>query len=46
MIQHDSEIFYGIYNTINEHNQRQTQYLLLILNYSDIYFSVNLKVIL
>ena len=23
MIQHDSDIFYDIYNTINEHNERQ-----------------------
>ena len=46
MIQHDSELFHDIHNTINEHNQRQTHYLLLTLNYFDIYFSVNQKVIL
>ena len=38
MIHHDSDLFYDIYNTINEHNGRQTQYLLLIsLNYFDMY---------
>ena len=45
MIRHDCDLFYGIYNTIVEHNQRQNHYLLLIPNYSDIYFSVNQKVI-
>ena len=45
MIRHDCDLFYGIYNTIVEHNQRQNHYLLLIPNYSDTYFSVNQKVI-
>ena len=35
--------FNDIYNTIYEHNQRQTHYLSLVLNYFDIYFSVNYK---
>ena len=32
------DLFYEIDNTINENNQRQTHYLLLIQNNSDIYF--------
>ena len=36
MIHHDSDLFYDLYNTINVHNQRQTQ----ILNYFDVYFQV------
>ena len=39
MIQHDSDLFYDIYNTITEHNQRQTHYLSLIPNYFDIFLS-------
>ena len=27
MIHHDSSLFYDIYNTITEHNRRQTYYL-------------------
>ena len=27
------DLFYDIYNTITEHNQRQTHYLSLILNF-------------
>ena len=46
MIHHDSGLVYDIYNAINEHNREQTHYLSTILNYTDIYFSVNLKVIL
>ena len=45
MIHHNSNLFYVIYNTINEHNQGQTHYLLLILSYFDIYFWVNQKVL-
>ena len=30
--------FYDFYNTINEHNQRQTRYFSFILNYFDVYF--------
>ena len=33
-----SDLFYDIYNTINEDNQRQTHYLSSILNYFDINF--------
>ena len=36
MIHYNSDLFYDIYNTINEHNWRQTHYLSLILNYFDI----------
>ena len=46
MIHHDSDFFYDINNTINEHNRRQNHYLSLLLNYFDIYFEVNKKVIL
>ena len=36
---HDSNLFYGIYNTINDvHNQRQNYFTSLILNDFDIYF--------
>ena len=38
MIHHDSDLFYDVYNTKNEHNKRQTHYLLSFLNYFDIYF--------
>ena len=38
MIHHDSDLFYDIYNTIIEHNQRQSHYPSSILNYFDIYF--------
>ena len=38
MIHHDSNLFYNVYNSINEHNWRQTHYLSLISNYFDIYF--------
>ena len=38
MIDHNLDLFYEIYNTINEHNQRQIHYLSSILaNYFDIY---------
>ena len=37
---------YDTYNTITEHNQRQTRYLSLIPNYFDIYFLVSQKLIL
>ena len=37
MIHQASDLFYGIYNEINEHNRRQTYYLSLIPNYFDIY---------
>ena len=46
MIHHDWNLFYDIYNTITIHNQRQTHYLLSILNYFDIYFLVHQKVFL
>ena len=32
------DLFYDIYNTITEHNQRQTHYLSLILNFHWFYF--------
>ena len=32
MIHHNSNLFYDIYNTITEHNQRQTYYLSSTLN--------------
>ena len=38
MINHDSDLFYDIYNTINEHNRRQTHYRSSILNYFAINF--------
>ena len=38
MTHHDSDLINDIYNTINQHNQRQTHYLSYILNYFDIYF--------
>ena len=38
MIHHDWNLFHDIYNTIAIHNQRQTYYLLSILNYFNIYF--------
>ena len=37
LIHQASDLFYGIYNKINEHNRRQTYYLSLIPNYFDIY---------
>ena len=46
MIHHNPDLFYdiSIYNNINEHNQRRTHYLSLILpNYLSIYFRVILK---
>ena len=43
MIYHDSDLFYETYNTITEHNQRKTHYLLSIRYYFDIYFQVNEK---
>ena len=33
--------FYDIYDAINKHNQRKTNYFSLIPNYFDMYFSVN-----
>ena len=33
MIHFNLDLFYDIYNTITEHNQRQTHYILLISNY-------------
>ena len=45
MIHHDLDLFYNIDNIINEDNQRQTHYLLSILNYFNIYFQVNQKVL-
>ena len=44
MIHHNSDLFYDIYYTINEHNQRQTYYLSSIPNYFDICFCMNQKV--
>ena len=41
-IHHDLELFFNIYNTINEHNRRQTNYLSLIPNCFDMY-SYNLS---
>ena len=38
MIHRNSDLFYDIYNTINEDNGRQTHYLSSILTYFDIYF--------
>ena len=41
MIQHDPydpNLFYDIYYTITELNQRQNHYLPLTINYFDIYF--------
>ena len=42
------DLFSAIYNTINEHNQRQTHYLSYTLIYINfhIYFQVNQKVLL
>ena len=40
------DLFYDIYNTINEHTQRQTHHLSLIPNYFNIYCWVNQKVFL
>ena len=37
------DLFYDIYNTITEHNRRQSHYLSLIPNYFDIYLLVNQK---
>ena len=39
-------LFSAIYNTINEHNQRQTHYLPYTLINFHIYFQVNQKVLL
>ena len=44
MIHHNLDLFYDIYNTIIEHNQRQTHYLTSISNYFDIFFEMNEKV--
>ena len=41
-----SDLFDDIYNTMTEHNQKQVHYFLSILNYLDIYFLVNQKVLL
>ena len=41
-----SHLFYDIYNTMNGHNRRQTQYLPWILNYFGIYFWLNQNVLL
>ena len=38
MIHHDWNLFYDIYSTITEHNQRQTHYLSSIINTFDINF--------
>ena len=36
MIHHDSDIFYDIYNAINEHNRGQTHDLSVIPNYFEL----------
>ena len=46
VIHHDSDLFYDIFNIINEHNRRQTRCLSSILNYFDIFFQVNQNVLL
>ena len=38
MTHHNSDVFNDIYNTLNKHNWRQTQYFSSILNYFEIYF--------
>ena len=38
MIHHNLDLFYNIYNTVTEHNRRQTHYLSSVLNYFGIYF--------
>ena len=38
MIHHDMDLFYDIYNTINEYNRRQTHYFPFFLNCFDIFF--------
>ena len=38
MIHPDSDLFYEIHDTKNEHNQRLTYYFSAILNYFDTYF--------
>ena len=38
MTLHKPNLFYDIYDTITEHNWRQTHYLSLVLNYFGIYF--------
>ena len=44
MIHHNSNLFYDIYNTINEHNQRQTHYRSSILPIQfDIFFWSDLE---
>ena len=40
IIHHDSDLFYDIYNIINEHNQRQTHHLSSVRNYFDIYWVI------
>ena len=45
IIHHDLDLFYDIYNTITRHNWRQTHYLSSILNYFDIYFLKNQKIL-
>ena len=41
MMHHGSDLFYDIFNTKNEYNRRQTQYLSSSLrNYFDIYFGL------
>ena len=37
-IYHNTDFFYDICHTINEHNRKQTHYLSLIINHFDIYF--------
>ena len=44
MIHHDSNLFYDIYNTVNEHNSRQNHYLSSISNYFDIFFKIHSKI--
>ena len=46
MIHYNSDLFYDIYNTINEHNQRKTHEISAILNYFDIYVWMIQKVFL
>ena len=47
LIHHDSDLPYDIYNRINEHKQRQIQYLSSsIANYFNNYFYVNQKALL
>ena len=47
MIHQDSDLYYDVYNAINEYNQRQTHYFSLNLSmYFDIFFWVIQKIIL